>query len=102
VEIEETDKEILVHVEVPGLEKEDCHITVQGNKLCLYGEKRFEHQRTKSTCHIMERAHGTFQRSILLPLIIDEYKAEASYKNGVLTVCLPKVSRKPAISIKVS
>ncbi len=50
----------------------------------------------------MERAHGTFQRSILLPLIIDEYKAEASYKNGVLTVCLPKVSRKPAISIKVS
>ncbi len=38
VEIEETDKEILVHVEVPGLEKEDCHITVQGNKLCLYGE----------------------------------------------------------------
>ena len=102
VEIEETDKEVLVHVEVPGLEKEDCHITVQGNKLCLYGEKRFEHHRTKSTCHIMERAHGTFQRSILLPLIIDEYKAEASYKNGVLTVCLPKVSRKPAISIQVS
>ncbi len=102
VEIEETDKEILVHIEIPGLGKDDCHITVQGNKLCLYGEKRFEQKRTESTCHIMERAHGTFQRSILLPLIIDEYKAKASYKNGVLTVCLPKVDRKPAISIQIS
>ncbi len=102
VEIEETDKEILVHVEIPGLEKEDCHITVKGNELCLYGEKRLEHKATKSTYHIMGRAYGTFQRSILLPLIVEEYKAEASYKNGVLTVCLPKADRKPPISIPVS
>ena len=50
----------------------------------------------------MERAHGTFQRNFLLPITIDEYKAEANYRNGVLTVCLPKVERKPAISIQVS
>lgn len=101
-EIEETDKEIFVRIEIPGLEKKDCHITVQANKLCLYGEKRFESKRTGSICHVMERAYGTFQRNILLPITIDEYKAEASYKNGVLTVCLPKVERKPAISIQVS
>lgn len=101
-EIEETDKEIFVRIEIPGLEKKDCHITVQGNKLCLYGEKRFVSKRTGSICHVMERAHGTFHRNILLPITIDEYKAEASYRNGVLTVCLPKVERKPAISIQVS
>ena len=101
-EIEETDKEIFVRIEIPGLEKKDCRITVQGNKLCVYGEKRFESKRTGSICHVMERAHGKFQRNIPLPITIDEYKAEASYSNGVLTVCLPKVERKPAISIQVS
>lgn len=102
VEIEETDKEILVHVEIPGLEKEDCYVTVQGNKLCIYGEKRFEHRGIKSTVHTMECAYGSFQRSILLPLIIDQYKSKATHKNGVLTVCLPKIDCKPPISIQVT
>jgi len=102
VEIEEADKELLVKIEVPGLEKEDCHLTVQSNKLCLFGIKRLEHRGTKSTRHTSERAYGSFQRCILLPLIIDQYKARASYRNGVLTVFLPKIECKPPISVQVS
>lgn len=102
VEIEEAEKELLVKIEIPGLEKKDCRLTVQSNKLCLFGIKRLEHSGTKSTRHTSERAYGSFQRSIFLPLIIDQYKARASYKNGVLTVFLPKIDCKPPISIQVS
>ena len=102
VEIEEADKELLVRIEVPGLERKDCHLTVQSNKLCLSGIKRLEHRATKSTRHTSERAYGSFERSILLPLIIDQYKARASYRNGVLTVFLPKIDCKPPVSVPVS
>lgn len=90
-EVEETGKEVLVHIEVPGMEKEDCHITIENNVLYLSGEKRFERERIESTYHIMERAYGAFQRTIPLPRNVDTDKAEASYRNGVMTVRLPKV-----------
>ena len=102
VEIEEADKELLVKIEVPGLEKKDCRLTVQSNKLCLSGVKHLEHRDTKNTCHASERAYGSFQRCVLLPLIIDQYRARASYKNGVLTVSLPKIGCNPPVSIQVS
>lgn len=89
-EVEETEKEVLVRLEVPGMQKEDCKITIEGNVLCLRGEKRFERETGDSTYHVMERAYGSFQRSVLLPGNVDTDKADASYKNGVLTVRLPK------------
>ena len=101
-EVEETEKEVVVSVEVPGMEKEDCRITIEGNMLYLSGEKRFERETLDSTYHVMERAYGAFQRNIPLPLNVDTDKAEASYKNGVLTVRLPKIGGKPAKSIAVS
>ena len=102
VEIEESDRELLVKIEVPGLEKEDCHLTVQSNKLCLSGIKRLEPKSTKCTHHVSECAYGSFQRSILLPLTIDQYKARANYRNGVLTIFLPKIGCNPPVSIQVS
>ncbi|MDV6343562.1 MULTISPECIES: Hsp20/alpha crystallin family protein [unclassified Nitrosomonas] len=90
-EVEETDKEIIVRMEAPGIEKEDWQITIDGNRLYLSGEKRFERVTHDSTYHIMERAYGAFQRSIPLPRDVDIDRAEANYKNGVLTVRLPKV-----------
>jgi len=89
-EVEETGKDIVVRVEVPGMDKEDCRITIEGNTLYLSGEKRFERETHDSTYHVMERAYGSFQRTIPLPRNVDIDKAEASYKNGVLTVRLPK------------
>lgn len=101
-EVEETDKEILVHIEVPGMEKEDCRITIENNVLYLSGEKRFKRERHESTYHIMERAYGGFQRTIPLPHNVDADKAEASYKNGVMTVRLPKVGGKKAKTIPLT
>ncbi len=101
-EVEETEKEIVVRVEVPGMEKEDCRITIEGNMLYLSGEKRYERETHDSTYHVMERAYGAFQRSIPLPRNVDIDKADASYKNGVLTVRLPKAGGENAKSIPVS
>jgi len=89
-ELEETARDVVVRVEVPGMDKQDCQITIEGNVLHLSGEKRFERETHDSTYHVMERAYGAFQRSIPLPRNVNIDKAEASYKNGVLTVRLPK------------
>jgi HSP20 family protein len=90
-EVEETDKEIVVRVEAPGMEKEDFQVTIDGNMLYLKGEKRFERATNDSTYYLMERAYGWFERAIPLPREVAGDKAEASYKNGVLTVQLPKL-----------
>ncbi|MBA4142106.1 MAG: Hsp20/alpha crystallin family protein [Nitrosospira sp.] len=90
-EIEETDKEIVVRVELPGMEKKDCQATIDGNMLYLRGEKRVERVRDNSIYHVTERAYGIFERAIPLPCNVDADNAEANYKNGVLTVRLPKL-----------
>lgn len=101
-EVEETAKDILVRVEVPGMEKEDCRVTIEDNILRLSGEKRFERETGDSTYHVMERAYGAFQRTIPLPRSVDADKAEASYKNGVLSIRLPKVAGESGKTISVS
>jgi HSP20 family protein len=89
-EVEETPRDIIVRLEIPGMDKEDCNITIEGNMLHLSGEKRIEREAHDSTYHVMERAYGAFQRSIPLPRNVNIDKAEARYSNGVLTVRLPK------------
>lgn len=89
-EVEETEKEIVVRLELTGMQKEDCQITVDGNVLYVSGEKHAERSSRDSTYHVMERACGSFQRTIALPRNVFADKAKASYKNGVMTVRLPK------------
>ena len=101
-EVEETDREIVVRVEVPGMDKKDCRITIEGNMLYLSGEKHFERETSDSTYHVMERAYGAFQRTIPLPRNVDTDKAEANYKNGVLSIRLPKVDGGDSRTISVS
>lgn len=101
-EVEETDKEIVVRLEAPGMEKEDCRITIEDNVLYLSGEKRYARESHDSTYHVMERAYGAFQRAIPLPRNVDADNAEASYKNGVLSIRLPKVGGENGRTIRVS
>ena len=101
-EVEETDKEILVRIEVPGMEKEDLQITIDGNMLYLSGEKRIERESHDSSYHIMERAYGAFQRAIPLPRNVRTDDAEASYKNGVLKIHLPKITSEKVKNIPLS
>lgn len=101
-EVEETAKDILVRVELPGLEKEDCRVTIEGNMLYMSGEKRIEREAGDSTYHVMERAYGSFQRTIPLPRNVDAGRAEASYRNGVLTVRVPKSAAAPGATVRIS
>lgn len=101
-EVEELDKEIIVRVEVPGMEKEDFSISVEGNQLFLSGEKRYERESRDSTYHVMERAYGAFQRTIPLPRNVDADKAQANYKNGVLSIRLPKLVSDNSRTIRLS
>ncbi|MDO9145986.1 Hsp20/alpha crystallin family protein [Rhodoferax sp.] len=101
-ELEETAKDMVVRVELPGLDKDDCQIRIEGNVLYLSGEKRFERDTDDSTYHVMERAYGAFQRAIPLPRNVAIDQAEATFKNGVLTVRLPKEGGDKGKSIAVS
>lgn len=101
-EVEETAKEIVVRVELPGMDKADCSITIEGNLLRLSGEKRFERETHNSTYHVMERAYGVFERTIPLPRNVAIDQARASFKNGVLTVHLPKQEASAPGSIQLS
>lgn len=101
-ELEETAKDMVVRVELPGMDKDDCQIRIEGNVLYLSGEKRFERETDDSTYHVMERAYGAFQRAIALPRNVNIDQAEATFKNGVLTVRLPKEGGDKGKSITVS
>lgn len=101
-ELEETSKDIVVRIELPGMDKDDCQIRIEGNVLYLSGEKRFERETKDSTYHVMERAYGGFLRSIPLPRNVNIDNAKASFKNGVLTVRMPKEDGKEGQSIPVS
>lgn len=100
-EVVETGKDIVVRIEVPGMEKEDCEISIVGNTLYLRGEKRIERESDEGTWHVMERAYGSFERAVPLPGNVDGDAAEATYKNGVLTVKLPKMEGSSAKRIPV-
>lgn len=89
-DIAETDKAIEVSVELPGLEEKDVEISVADDVLTIRGEKKTETEDTRKGYRLAERSYGSFLRSIGLPSGIAVDKAEASFKNGVLTVTLPK------------
>lgn len=92
LEVEETDKEVRVTVELPGLEEKDIQISVHDGVLELKGEKRQESERREGAGYRSERSYGSFQRLLQLPAEVDAAKAQARFKNGVLAIVLPKLA----------
>ena len=90
MDVKETDEEIVVETELPGLYEKDVSLTVQNGVLTIQGEKKLEHDEEQENYHIMERRYGSFQRTLRLPESVDEGKIEARFENGVLKVTLPK------------
>lgn len=84
------------------MEKKDCRITVEDGVLYLSGEKRYERDTHDSTYHVMERAYGAFQRTIPLPRNVDADNAEASYRDGVLSIRLRKVNGENSRTVRVT
>lgn len=103
VDIDETDRSILVTMEIPGIEKkEDLHIEVDGNVLTIQGEvRRSRISDEKRYQHQSERYYGHFKRVVTLPAEVKSDGAHASYQNGVLELEFIKDSRPAARTIEV-
>ena len=88
-DVSETDDEMIVRLEVPGMDKKDININLSHGTLTVTGEKKQEKEE-KETYHCTERCYGTFSRSISLPFEVDGDKVDASFKDGVLKITLPR------------
>ena len=91
VEVAETDKDIRVTAELPGLEEKDVEVTLDDDVLTLRGEKRAESEDKER--QFSERFYGQFERRIPLGVEVQEDKVEARFRNGVLTITRPKTER---------
>lgn len=89
-DVVETDNAIEVSIELPGMEMKDIEVTVTDDMLTIKGEKRVERQEEKKGYYLSERSYGAVYRTIPLPPGVDGEKAEATFRNGVLTVRLPQ------------
>ena len=98
----ETAKSVVIRVEIPGMDEGDLGVEVDGNALRIRGQKRSGATQQGRRYHLMERAYGRFERSIPLPHGIDAEKAEVSYRDGVLTVILPKTDTLPPRQLPIS
>lgn len=103
IDLSETDQEYTVIVDLPGMDEKDIDLSYSRNVLSISGKKEEEKEEKDRQYHRIERYSGQFRRDIPLQENVDENKIEASFKNGVLTIQLPKISdptqKKKKISI---
>jgi HSP20 family protein len=101
LDIAENEDTFVVKAEIPGCKPSDIDISVHGNTLIISGEKKHEEEKeTKSYYHV-ERSYGEFRRLLNLTSEVNYEKIEASYKNGVLTLTLPKSEKAKAVKVKI-
>ena len=90
VDVSETPDNFTVRAELPGMQREDIDLEVENNVLVIRGERKFEKQSDGENFHFTERSYGSFFRSFTLPKNVDSEAIKAEYKDGILTVTLPK------------
>jgi HSP20 family protein len=93
---------LLVKVELPGMKKEDIQISLQNGVLTVSGERKHEHETKEGETFRSERYFGKFQRSVTLPSMVNADNVKASYKDGVLSIALPKAEEAKPRQIDVS
>ncbi len=103
VDVVETNDQIKVSAELPGLDDRDIEVSLDRGVLTISGEKSEEHKEERENYYRAERTYGSFRRSIPLPAEVNEDEVEAVFQNGVLTITLPKaevVEGRKRISVK--
>jgi HSP20 family protein len=90
VDIYDTDEALVLTAELPGVSNDDVHIAIHNNTLILRGERKPGADMHQDRSYRVERAHGPFQRSFVLPMTVDQEHVQATYKDGVLELRLPK------------
>ena len=93
-DVVETEKSFEIHIAVPGMEKKDINIDVNEGVLTISGERKFENKEEGRNYHTVETSYGSFSRTFNIPELVDSSNIEASYKNGILKVDLPKDEKK--------
>jgi HSP20 family protein len=92
VNISESDKKITISAELPGMDDKDIDVSLSRNELTIKGEKKEEKEVKKENYYHMERSYGSFHRTLSLPCEVEDDKVDAQFKNGVLTINLPKAA----------
>jgi HSP20 family protein len=101
VDIYETEDAIVLKAELPGIDPKDVEVRVEDNTLYLKGERKYEKEVKEQNYHRVERSYGSFARSFSLPNSIDAEKVKAEYKDGLLTLTMPKREEAKPKTIKI-
>lgn len=90
INVAETESEVEITAELPGMEEKDIEVNLSKDALVIKGEKKTEKEDKKKGYRLVERTYGSFHRTIPVPAGVESEKVEAKFRNGVLTVVLPK------------
>ncbi len=101
LDLTESEGAVEVRVDLPGIKPEEIDVKVSDNLLTVSGTRKEEKEEKGKTYHHVERYQGTFSRTVALPCCVDEGKVDAQYKDGVLTVKMPKTEAAKCRKIKV-
>jgi HSP20 family protein len=102
MDLAETDDEFVLKADLPGLAEKDVNIELEDNVLTISGERGSEHEERKEGVHRVERAYGTFSRSLSLPEGVDPEAIKASFDRGVLEVRIPKPEQRKPRKVEIS
>lgn len=102
LDVRETETDVVVEAETPGLKPEDLDVSVADGTLTIRGERKSELDTKQGDYHLSERSHGSFCRTVALPASVDADRAAAKCENGILRVTLPKTEESKAKKVKVS
>jgi HSP20 family protein len=101
VDIFETEKELVLSAEIPGIDEKDIEIKVEDNTLSLRGARKFEKETKEENYHRLERSYGSFFRAFTLPNSIDPERIQASHENGVLKITMPKRQERQPRKVRI-
>lgn len=101
VDIRETDKELILTAELPGVEEKDIDIEVEDNILTIKGKREIEKETKEEEYHRIERSYGSFYRSFTLPAYVQQEKIKAEHEDGLLRITMPKKSELKPKKVKV-
>ena len=101
MDIIETDDDLIIKAVIPGVKPEDVEVTIEGDRLRIEGEIKEDEELKKGKVHLKERRYGKFSRVVFLPTEVQTDKAKAEFKDGVLTLTLPKSEELKPKKIKI-
>ena len=101
VDVYEDEHNLVLKLEVPGVNEEDLNVSLENNTLTVRGERKFENEEKKENFHRIERQYGAFTRTFRLPNTVDTEKVEAGYDKGILKITLAKRAEAKPKTIKI-